>query len=1075
MVLKPKTQRRTGAIVPLVAVSLIAMMGMMALAIDLGMMAIARNQCQGIADASALAAARALNGDPSTNNNSAGALAAGNAIATQNTILGQPISGGQVNITIGDYYYDPTSHLFKINATGLQPPAMNYPPDNFCLAQATISFQGTGFFSNIWSTAPYNSQATATSAHNPRDAAIVQDFSGSMRFDSWIANAGPARSQSQNPDTIYPLWGPYAALNAPSNFLQWTSDVLMSGSGVVGQCNYTTTTPDGPPLVNDYSYSSTAFGATPIAWGSGGYWNPQPSSYSTAPAGDQPAFAGGGASGTYAKTASEVIGGVGSTTTTWSLNWELDGYSGIGTNAATIAGNPTDYSNAPFYGYTIGPGYWGKTFFLWPPDPRKPWDPYYWGSGANITEIVSEFVAQLFNGGNKPVQNSPLEGIYKNNTAPNSKNWPGTTGSNEWPSDSAVASYINGLPASAFPGGVKPANLATVLVPQMQRLYNRGGKANGSVYTSPGMPQSGNHSPQPCDWRARFFFNGNQSGPMAGNNDIFTAGGDLNTPTINSTTPSASYLINYAAILDWVQNAGPSSGAGNIFPPQLRLGGMVYYSAIPSDCYPNMPWSGSGLGSTQAFDAAQASCNMAFWQTYIDGVLGLIYNGGSFSGGGLSYSLLQSQSYADLGYRTDYAWGTAAANARPSIPAYSAPASGNTPANKTNYMVYTDNPYRGNTKYWFGPLTFTDITTKFPGYSNHWNDNFCWTSGTAHEAPTFQCKLGIQGALKDMQNNHPNDMVSLQFFSTAGQFYNYSKMPLSRNYNLGVNSEWFSGKMIGNGSNFTEITPFSYTSGVSSPDCAGIPRANGSTNFEFPCELAFNQFSANSANITFTPSPAPAGTSGGLGRTGATKLLIFETDGQINQMNNQSPGSLFVVGGAAGTSYYKVRCTNYNGSGSLESTITVASSAPTISASPSTQAYPRTMGGAYDTGSAGNVEHVIEQMVNDQANNGFSTQHRPALVHCIAFGILFDPSNPGYSYGQNSLKLLHNLEVLGSTQGTAAGNGTGAFYPNSIAPTKIIYGTFQQRINNLQAAFQTIMQDAIQVTLISSNNAHTVP
>ncbi len=26
--------------------------------------------------------------------------------------------------------------------------------------------------------------------------------------------------------------------------------------------------------------------------------------------------------------------------------------------------------NSQFYGYTTGPGYWGKTFFLWPPDPR---------------------------------------------------------------------------------------------------------------------------------------------------------------------------------------------------------------------------------------------------------------------------------------------------------------------------------------------------------------------------------------------------------------------------------------------------------------------------------------------------------------------------------------------------------------------------------------------------------------------------------------------------------------------------------------------------------------------------------
>src|SRR5207245_8767040 len=32
----------------------------------------------------------------------------------------------------------------------------------------------------------------------------------------------------------------------------------------------------------------------------------------------------------------------------------------------------SDYSTAPFKGYTQGPGYYGKTFFIWPPDPRVP-------------------------------------------------------------------------------------------------------------------------------------------------------------------------------------------------------------------------------------------------------------------------------------------------------------------------------------------------------------------------------------------------------------------------------------------------------------------------------------------------------------------------------------------------------------------------------------------------------------------------------------------------------------------------------------------------------------------------------
>lgn len=939
MLLKPKsTGRRTGAIVPMVAISLVGMMGMLALAIDLGTMAIARNQCQAIADASALGACRALNGNAATNNNSAGALSNGQAIALQNNILGQQVTGAQVQLTIGDYYYQPSSQSFMINPTGLSSSGANYPPDNYCLAQAQVTYQGKGFFSNIWSTAPYNTQATATSAHSPRDVSIIQDFSGSMRYDSWLGNfSGNGRNQSQNPDTITPTWGQYATGTCPGNFLQFTSDVLYAGSGVCGQCNYTTTTNDGPPIVNDYSYATTAFSATPVAWNtSGSYWSPLTMSPSaTASAGDQPPSG---------QTVKSITGG-----STWNLNWELDGYSGIGSNAVTSTA--TDYSNSKFNGYTVGPGYWGKTFFIWPPDPRVPWDSwYYGGNGANIQSVVCGFVANMFNGGNQPVKDSGLEGIYKSNGFSGSKNWPGSAGSGEWVNSGAMATYINGLPASAFPGSVKPANLST-LVAQMQRLFNRGGKINNVQTTAPGMPimnvyqnNAAPNTPAPCDWRARFFYNGNQSGPMAGNNDIFTSSGNLQSPSINTSTPSSAYQINYAAILDWIMNAG-KPGAGDIFPPQIRLGGLLYYNSIPGsgtnnapniNLYQYMPWSGSGLGSVTANDAAQPKCDAAFWQTYIDAVLGYVYTGGSATSG-LSYDTCVNGTYADFGYRNDYQWGTTAASGRPqALAAYTQTTSTNVTATQYQYMSYTDNPYRGGTKYWFGPLTFADVTTKFPGYSHYFPDGtFSWTSGTAHEAPTFQCKLGIQGALKDMQKNHPNDMVSLQFFSTAGTYYNYSKMPLSRNYNLGVNSEWFSAKMIGNGSSFTEITPFSYTSGVGEPDVMGIPRANGSTNFEFPCELAFNQFSSNTGNITFTPSPAPSGTSGGLGRVGATKLLVFETDGQINEHNNQSPSSLF-VGGANCTSYYKVRCTNYNGNGTLEgSGITVGGDNVTISATPS--------------------------------------------------------------------------------------------------------------------------------------------
>ena len=59
---------------------------------------------------------------------------------------------------------------------------------------------------------------------------------------------------------------------------------------------------------------------------------------------------------------------------TRNASWELDGYSNYtsGSLSNAAVGTRADYASAPFYGYTQGPGYYGKTFFIWPPDPRQP-------------------------------------------------------------------------------------------------------------------------------------------------------------------------------------------------------------------------------------------------------------------------------------------------------------------------------------------------------------------------------------------------------------------------------------------------------------------------------------------------------------------------------------------------------------------------------------------------------------------------------------------------------------------------------------------------------------------------------
>jgi hypothetical protein len=65
--------------------------------------------------------------------------------------------------------------------------------------------------------------------------------------------------------------------------------------------------------------------------------------------------------------------------------------------------------------------------------------------------------------------------------------------------------------------------------------------------------------------------------------------------------------------------------------------------------------------------------------------------------------------------------------------------------------------------------------------------------------------------------------------------------------------------------------------------------------------------------------------------------------------------------------------------------------------------------------------------------------------------------------------MMHNIEVMGSVQPL-----TGGPTPTGIATSKIITGPWNQssppgRVQLMQAAFQQIMQDGVQVVLISSS------
>lgn len=195
---------RRGATLLTVALALTFLLGCVALGVDIGFMVLADGELQAVADASALAAARELDGltlrqdevaERSTNaavdtaaSNSAGGF--GNIVVNDHVRI-----GGETfdDIRFGHRTYDP--------ATGEHPIAWGEQPFNCVQVTARLAdFQradsdGNPFDAPVEQALPLlfmaavgreyaDVEATATATYQPRDMMLVLDESGSMRFDS---------------------------------------------------------------------------------------------------------------------------------------------------------------------------------------------------------------------------------------------------------------------------------------------------------------------------------------------------------------------------------------------------------------------------------------------------------------------------------------------------------------------------------------------------------------------------------------------------------------------------------------------------------------------------------------------------------------------------------------------------------------------------------------------------------------------------------------------------------------------------------------------------------------------------
>jgi Flp pilus assembly protein TadG len=402
---------RRGVVLPIVTVCLVGLMGFIALAIDIGMMVVARTQSQNAADIAALAGARTLDGKDASNNVTA-AIAEAKEAATNNRVLNTAITLGQVTVVDpGIFRYDTTNKRFQ--AVFGESPGTN---DAYGVMRVTIVSQQPTIFARVLGIQSLNVGATATAVHRPRDVAIVLDYSGSMAYCSLFSfPQGGTVTGSLNPDSRFPRFGPWSIYggagmvldpanpgSSPSDLNAYTPPTPMqrvfSLVDADGQCyapnNLTTDTRNGSAIVGNFLMADNATNAFVSTGAFPSFTNvnvstsgnpttivtPAPAEFANQNApgfvGDKfPLRSGAVVSGTtsptadqYAQTVADYVGISRATVSDATRNPDFE-QNGYDWNFSTSSLKPAAQR---FQGFTMGPGYNGKTFYMWPPDPRAP-------------------------------------------------------------------------------------------------------------------------------------------------------------------------------------------------------------------------------------------------------------------------------------------------------------------------------------------------------------------------------------------------------------------------------------------------------------------------------------------------------------------------------------------------------------------------------------------------------------------------------------------------------------------------------------------------------------------------------
>ena len=206
--IRATTTARTGTIAPLLAVVVISLFSFVALAIDLGMLNIARTHAQNAADAAALAGSRKLNNKPTAvDNDETLAVTVATNVVTNSAFFTDKITddGTSSRKDHRERAGCTITTARRGRSSSSRPPVRLRPTraNRGRPCKSPLPSPRGPYFSRILGINSLDAQVTALAAHRPRDIAFALDFTGSMSN----ASTGNWGSSSLNSDSRYPQFG----------------------------------------------------------------------------------------------------------------------------------------------------------------------------------------------------------------------------------------------------------------------------------------------------------------------------------------------------------------------------------------------------------------------------------------------------------------------------------------------------------------------------------------------------------------------------------------------------------------------------------------------------------------------------------------------------------------------------------------------------------------------------------------------------------------------------------------------------------------------------------------------------